>query len=227
MGIECRRVPVEVPGTQEGLPRWQLLWQPAQREHRHHRAAATETTLTCALFEPRPSTSHLLSLSCTERAADIQRQNKRKPKTEGILCTKSFPDLEKTATLITLTAVLQLKPSVSLPEAHSLPLLAPSFAGNIRTPGMPAPLASRSHRASLLVLTLPENASGRTSEGQSPTTFPPSVCSVLCLRPSLPLSVFPSPVCPKDHRDLLSLSGDRGLNTETQPHPPPPTGTLM
>lgn len=98
-GIERRRVPVEVPGTQEGLPGWQLLWQPAQREHRHHRAAATETTHTSALFEPRPSTSHPLSLSCTEQAADIQRQNKSKPKPEGILCTKSFPDLEKTATL--------------------------------------------------------------------------------------------------------------------------------
>lgn len=128
---------------------------------------------------------------------------------------QKFSRFGKDSHRITLTAVLQLKPSVTLPEAHSLPLLAPSFAGNIRTPGMPAPLASRSHRASLVVLALLENASGRTSEGQSPTTFPPSVCSVLCLHPSLPLSAFPSPVSPKDHRDLLSLSGDRGLNTET------------
>lgn len=113
---------------------------------------------------------------------------------------------------MTLIVVLQHKSSVSLPEAHSPPGLAPSFAGNIQSPSMPEPLASRSHRVSLLVLTLQESASGWTSEGQELGCI--HALTLFCpLPPPIPLCAFPSLVSSKKHKDLLSLSGHRGPKT--------------
>lgn len=181
----------------------------------HNRSTGTEhhpprkQLLPCALSDPCSSLLHLLALRCTEQVADIQRekkgreQRKKETRNRGNSFHQKCPGFGKDSHSVTWVVVLQLRSTPSLPGAHSLPPLVPSFAGNIRDPCMPEPLASCSHRASLSALTLLESASGRTTEGgqepghiADPTLFCP-------LTPPIHLCTFLSPVSSKEHRDLL------------------------
>lgn len=211
---------------QEGLRRGQLLWQPAQQEHRHRASPTTENS---SVLAPRLTLVHLsciCSHSVAQNRGRKREERKKETRNRGNSFHQKCPGSGKDSHSMTWVVVLQLRSTPSLPGAHSLPPLAPSFAGNIHDPCMPGPLASCSHRASLLALTLLESASGRTTEGgQEPghTADPTLFCP---LAPPIHPRTFLSPVSSKEHRDLLGLYGQRGLKTAksaTLPPLPPPT----
>lgn len=110
----------------------------------------------------------LCSPSATQRGSRAPKGEKENGKHRRFY-PSTFPRIWKRQSHpVTLMAVLPLKSAVSLPEAHSLPLLPPSFAGNVQRPSSPEPLTS--HR--LLGLSLLARASGRTTEGQEPGHIP-------------------------------------------------------
>lgn len=109
---------------------------------------------------PCSSICYLPALSCREGVVDTEglrkRREKRRQKIGGILPISIVSGFGKDSHSLTLMVVLQLKSTVSLPEAHSLPLLVPSSVCVCLNLWLPAAI-----EASVLLLSLLTSSSRR------------------------------------------------------------------
>lgn len=208
------------------LHKWQLLRHSAKQQHQQPKLPTPSPPPTPTPHPPSPhgNNSFLLplpslspnNLFLTSSHPQLHWSGGRYGGWEGSDIKQDiFLNLEKTS--MTLMAVLQLRATLSLPDAPSLPLLAPALLETHSVFSVPEPLASRSHRTSFLELTLQEVPLGRKVKGRSWASFLP--LTLFCPLP-LPtaLCAFPSLVSSKEHKDLLSLSGHRGLKLQSRPH---------